>query len=175
MNKKAFNNISIRGRVAFGIMCFEEYVAVEYPDMDFAPVCELMWDIVSDRDYIDASAEKYMEIIPEYLYEFDAYEDAGFEFLSVEEFESMRKLIPSGDAALELIMHRIYDISMEHAYAAIEPPAKESIDLLFEVIEELESRGVRVPGIEKVAGFSFAESGGWGAFISHGGLSKVLA
>ena len=174
MNKKDFNNISIRGRIVFGIMCFEEYVTDKYPNVDFAPVCELMWDIVSDKDYIDASAEKYMEIIPEYLYEFDAFEEAGFEFLSAEDFNAMRKLIPSDDEALDLIMHRIYDIAMEHAYGAIESPARASIDLLFEIIEALEARGIKVPRIQVVAKFSFAESGGWGGFIPHAGLSKIL-
>ena len=174
MDKKDFNNISIRGRVAFGIICFEKYVTAKYPNAEFAPVCELMWSIVSDKDYIDVSAERYMEIIPEYLYEFDAYEDAGFEFMSAVEFNAMRKLIPPDDDTLNLIMRRIYDIAMEHAYAAIMPPAKESIDMLFEIIQSLETQGIEVPDIEMVTSFTFTESGGWGAFISYDNLSKVL-
>lgn len=174
MHKKDFNGISIRGRVAFGVMCFERYVMARHPGRDFAPVCRLMWDIVSDKDYIDASAEHYMEIVPEYLYEFEAYEDAGFEFLGKEEFESMRKLVPSDDPGLGRIMHSIYDIAMEHAYGAVEAPAKASIDCVFEIVEVLENNGVALPDIGAVKDFSFEKSGGWGKPIDYRGLSLVL-
>lgn len=174
MRKKDFNNISIRGRVAFGIMCFERYVRTEYAKRDFAPVCRLMWDIVSDKDYIDASAERYMEVIPEYLYEFDTYEEAEFEFLSAEEFAAMRALVPADDSGLERIMHRIYDVAMEHAYAAVEAPAKASIDYVFEIAEVLEGNGIALPDVDAVKGFSYEVSGGWGAPIDCKGLSIVL-
>lgn len=174
MLKKDFNEISIRGRAAFGVMCFERYVKSKYHDEDFSPVCRLMWDIVSDKDYIDASAERYMEIIPEYLYEFDDYDEAEFDYLSTEEFNSMRKLIPNDDQGLETIMHRIYDIAMEHAYSAIEAPAKASIDYVFEIAETLKTEGVALPDIESVKQFSFAKSGGWGEPINYRGLSIIL-
>lgn len=174
MLKKDFNDISIRGRVAFGIMCFERYVKDKYHDADFSPVCHLMWGIVSDKDFIDASAERYMEIIPEYLYEFDDYDEAEFDYLSTEEFNAMRKLIPNDDQSLEIIMHRIYDTAMEHAYSAIKAPAKASIDYVFEIAETLGMEGVTPPDIESVKRFSFAESGGWGAPISYEGLSIIL-
>ena len=175
MNKKDFNNISIRGRIAYGIMCFEEYVSTKYPDKDFAPVCTFMWNIVSDKDYIDVSAERYMEIIPEYLYEFDEYEKAGFEFLTFDEFNAMRELVPNNDEALNIIMYRIYDIAMEHACGAITPPAKASIDLLFDIIEQINNCGISLPRAELVDGFDFGESGGWGSPISHVGLSRILS
>ena len=174
MRKKDLNNISIRGRVAFGIMCFERYVKARHANRDFTPVCRLMWDIVSDRNYIDASAERYMEVIPEYLYEFDSYEEAGFEFLSRGEFEAMRALVPPDDPDLECIMHRIYDIAMEHAYTAVDAPARASIDRVFEIAEVLEGNGVALPDVGAVKDFSFEESGGWGSPISHEGLSIVL-
>ena len=175
MNKKDFNGISIRGRVVFAIMCFENYVIAKYPARQFDGVCALMWDIVSDKDYIDASAEKYMEIIPEYLYEFDSYEDAGFEYLTRDEFDFFSELIPSDDESLSLIMHRIYDIAMEHAYAAVDYPAKASIDLLFEIIDALKREGIKLPDIGLVRGFAFAESGGWGNPVSRKGLSRILS
>lgn len=175
MNKKTFYGISIRGRVAYAIMCFEEYVIAKYPERDFSPVSKIMWNIVSASDSIDISAEKYMEIIPEYLYEFSVYEDADFEYLTKEQFLSLREIIPSDCEDLNVIMHRIYDIAMEHAYAAIDVPAKESINLLVEVIAILQKDSIRLPEMKKVEDFSFEESMGWGKPITPKGLSKILS
>lgn len=165
MNKKDFYNISIRGRIAYAIMCFEAYAKVRYPTRDFTPVCTLMWDIVSDKDSIDISTEKYMEIIPEYLYEFPDYKDADFEYLSKDEFDSMHKIIPSDCGSINSIMHRIYDIAMEHAYIAFEAPAKSSIDLLFDVIAILRQEKIPLPDISKIQKYAFNESGGWGVSV----------
>jgi hypothetical protein len=71
-------------------------------------------------------------------------------------------------------MHRVYDTATEHAYMAVDAPARASIDHVFEIAEVLESNGVALPDVGAVKGFSFEESGGWGSPISHEGLSIVL-
>ncbi len=86
----------------------------------------------------------------------------------------MRALVPANDPEIECIMHRIYDIAIEHAHAAIEAPAKASIDHVFEIVEILEGNGIALPNVDAVKDFSFEVSGGWGAPIDCKGLSIVL-
>ena len=46
MNSKNFVDISIRGRIAYVILCFENYVKVKYPDVDMLPILKMMWAVV---------------------------------------------------------------------------------------------------------------------------------
>ena len=71
-------------------------------------------------------------------------------------------------------MHRVYDTAMEHAYTAVDAPARASIDRVFEIAEVLEGNGIALPDVGAVKDFSFEESGGWGSPISYEGLSIVL-
>ena len=61
--KNMFMNISLRGRVAYVILCFEEYVRDKYSVELMRPVIEKMWAMVSEP-YIDVKAMEFMEIIP---------------------------------------------------------------------------------------------------------------
>lgn len=174
MNKHDFYNVSIRGMVAYGIMCLENYVFESYPDRDFSTVLHLAWSIVGNGGYIDQNADCYMEAIPEYLFEFDDYDAAEFEHLSEEAFIELRALLPRNDKLLDLLMHRIYDIAMCYAYTAIPIPPKEAVNLIFDVIGQLKSQNIMIPDFELVSRFNISEFDGWGTHISPEGLSKVV-
>ena len=174
MNKRDFCSVSILGMVAYCIMCLENYVLEAYADHDFAPVLRLAWDIVGPDGYIDENAYRYMEAIPEYLFEFDDYGAAGFEHLTESEFNELRGLLDPDDEVLGLLMHRIYDVAMCYAYTAVEVPPREAVDLVFDSIGCLREHGISLPDFELVRGFSFSEFHGWGIQISPEGLSRVI-
>lgn len=174
MNKRDFYSVSILGMVAYCIMCLENYVLEAYADHDFAPVLRLAWDIVGPDGYIDENAYRYMEAIPEYLFEFDDYEAAELEYLTREEFDELRGLLDPGDQTLNLVMHRLNDIAMCYAYTAVKNPPREAVDLVFDVVDCLGKHGIQLPDFELVRGFAFSEFHGWGAHISPEGLSKVI-
>lgn len=174
MNKRDFYSVSIRGMVAYCAMCLEDYVLEAYPDRDLSPVLCLAWGIVGPEGFIDQSADRFMEAIPEYLFEFDDYEAAEFEHLTTEEFDELRGLLDPDDQTLDLLMHRVYDVAMCYAYVAVTNPPREAVDLTFDAIGALCERGIAVPDFELVRGFSFEEFDGWGRHISPEGLSKVL-
>ena len=101
---KRINKISIRGRVAYLILCFEQYVTVQYPDRDWKSVDDMMWKICDDSDFIDNSAYRYMEIIPEYLYEFDTYEELDFDYLSEADYEMYKWFACQNSGFMSLLM-----------------------------------------------------------------------
>lgn len=174
MNKRDFYDVSILGMVAYCVMCLESYALEAYPDRDLAPVLRLAWGIVGPDGYIDENAYRYMEAIPEYLFEFDDYEAAEFEHLTREEFGEFRGLLDRNDETLGLLMHRVYDVAMCYAYTAVENPPREAVDLVFDVVSCLRKHGIQLPDFDLVRGFSFSEFHGWGVHINPEGLSMVL-
>ena len=174
MNKHDFYGVSILGMVAYCVMCLENYVLEAYPGRDLAPVLRLAWGIVGPDGYIDENAYRYMEAIPEYLFEFDDYETAGFEYLTESEFNGLRGLLDPDDSTLDLLMHRIYDVAMCYAYTAVKVPPRDAVDLVFDSIGRLREHGIPLPDFELGRGFSFSEFHGWGVHVSPEGLSRVL-
>ena len=157
MDRRDFTCVSIRGMVTYCVMCLENYVLEAYADHDFAQ-----------------NADRFMEAIPEYLFEFDDYGAAGFEHLTESEFNELRGLLDPDDEVLGLLMHRIYDVAMCYAYTAVEVPPREAVDLVFDSIGCLREHGISLPDFELVRGFSFNEYDGWGAHVNPEGLSRVL-
>ncbi len=167
MNKKDFEDISIRGRVAFGIVCLNTYVKTKYPDTDFSSVLDLACKITEDSDYIDNSVEVFMEIIPEYLYEFDNYEDSEFDYLSEETYNMFVSVIPKNDPDLNSLMHSIYDIAGEYCYSAIEPSAPATYPFLDSIIDIMKKHSLPLPDLNIFKKFTFSESDGWGRHINR--------
>ena len=133
-----------------------------------------MWNIVNDSDFIDNSSYRFMETIPEYLYEFDTYADSDFEYISESEYETLTMLLPKSDESLNIIMHRVYDIAMEYAYESIPDVGKTTIDYVFDAINVLKERHIPLPDTNTVSSSTFDQYDGWGNFISSKGLSIYL-
>ncbi|MBR2683557.1 MAG: hypothetical protein IKE22_09870 [Atopobiaceae bacterium] len=174
MNKRDFYGVSILGMVAYCVMCLESYALEAYPGRDLAPVLRLAWGIVGPDGYIDENAYRYMEGVPEYLFEFGDYEAAELEYLTRDEFDELRSMLNPDDEMLGLLMHRIYDVAMCYAYTAVETSPKEAVDLVFDVVDCLGKHGIQLPDFELVRGFAFSEFHGWGAHISPEGLSRII-
>lgn len=166
MQNKTIKTISIRGRIAYTIKCLQTFVDAKYSDIDFKSVINMACSITDNSDYIDESAMAYMEIIPEYLYEFDSYPDAEFEYISEEQFNHFRNIIPSDDVDLNTIMKSIYNIAMEYSYESMEPGAPRTLSYIQSVKKILDKNKLPLPDIAFFSKFSFSENDGWGSFIN---------
>ena len=175
MKSKKFVDISIRGRIAYVILCFEKYVQVKYPDVDMQPVLKMMWSVVDSSDYIDNSAYRYLEIVPECLFEKDHYSTDVFEELTENEYNKFIKILNSNDSDLNAIMMSVYDIAMEYAYTNITDHGKETYEYLDKVIGILNGNNIPLPEIDKVAMSHFSESDGWGHCLDPKSISSMLS
>ena len=54
-----FENISIRGRIAYGIMCAENIALASFPERNWHPVFERLWSIMDGDVYWDEWASKH--------------------------------------------------------------------------------------------------------------------
>ncbi|WP_288886037.1 hypothetical protein [uncultured Eubacterium sp.] len=167
MNNKLFKDISIRGRVAYSIKCLQIYTTAKYPNVNYKEILDFASRITDDSDYIDESAMAYMEIIPEYLYEFNNYLDADFDYITEEQFNNFRNIISNNDEELNKIMKSIYDITMEYCYEAMEPGAPRTLPYLKLINEILINNSLSLPDINNFISFSFNINDGWGKHIKQ--------
>lgn len=174
--KTIFDKLSIRGRVAYAIMCFERYVTNVYPDKDMSAVAEVMWKIVDDSDYIDNSAYRYMEIIPEYLFEAKDFISSEFDYMTESEYVFYTHLLPTpeDDNELNIIMHSIYDIAMEYAYTAVELDAPETKEYLQEVSKILQTNSITLPKVDDIQKYEWDDTHGWGQPFDGRYLSIII-
>ncbi|MCI8630515.1 MAG: hypothetical protein HFE57_13675 [Firmicutes bacterium] len=170
-----FKKISVIGRIAYGIMCAEEYLIVKYPKKSWDIVFEKYWEVTNLR-YWDEWMDEVMEYIPEYLFEFDNYEDSNFEYLKEEKYNELKNLYEniSSDSDVNTILKMVWSLANSHAYASINGYGKESLDNLNAIILFLENNNINLPDFTKIDDLLFLENKGWGIRFDGKYLSKTL-
>lgn len=174
MNLDSLKNVSVLGRVAYAIMCFEKYAVTVYPMVDFSSVVEVMWSIIDGSNYLDESAYRYIEIVPECLFEFKSYEESDFEYLTKEEYISFTHILNETDQDLNVLMKNIYDIAMAYSYTTVEIGAPDTIPPVERTIEILSSHGIALPDMGAVAKNTPTSSDGLGDYFNGRYLSIIL-
>ncbi len=172
MNRNDFIDVSMIGRAAYAVMCAEKYAVTKYPDRNWKPLFNWMWELTSD--YFDEWYYRFMEILPEYLYEFDNYKDANFEYLTEEDYDYYSSFLKDIDSNMSSLLEIPAKISMVYCYMPIPGRGNESIDLLLDAARILEENGIEPPDTSAVAFSSFSEKDGWGEPFDGSRLSVVL-
>lgn len=172
MTNTSFSAISMNGRAAYAVMCAERYALAKYPDKDWNPLFTWMWKCTSD--HFDEWYYRFMEILPEYLYEFDNYKDSQFDYLSEEDYKYYTEFFHDIDKNMEELLVIPTKIAMVYAYEPIPGEGKESIKLVEKAVHILKSNAVEVPNPKQVAFSSFSEKNGWGESFEGTKLSVLL-
>ena len=174
MTIDSLKKVSVLVSVAYAIMCFEKYVVTVYPNVDFSPVAEVMWSIIDGSNYLDESSYRYIEIVPECLFEFKSYEESDFEYLSKEEYDLFTSILNATDHDLNVLMKSIYDIAMAYAYTTVESGAPEALSPLECVIGILSANDIALPDTEAVSTYTATGSDGLGDYFDGRYLSIIL-
>ncbi|WP_026522283.1 hypothetical protein [Butyrivibrio sp. VCB2001] len=180
MIREQLASISMNGRMAYGIMCVEQFLLSLYPDRDWTILSEQMWPVTNM--FWDEWNERFMEIIPKYLFEFENYKEAEFEYLSENDYAEFVKLysgISDGEKEdvsdpVNFLLLALYRIEEVYAYASIPGKGEECLDILDEMMSVLNDASVQLPDVNKVAFSSFDEKNGWGESFEGRDLSFVL-
>ena len=168
-----FEDISLRGRIAYGIMCAENYALAKHPERDWKPVFTELWRI-SDDIMWDDWADRVADLLPEYIHEGDSYDEDEFSWIDEAGFEKLKALYAGMSEGWSTIIRDIFDMEEEYAYSSIPGKGTASIRMLEEIIGTLRSEGVELPDAKKVAFSRFEEYDGWGKPFDCTGLSKIL-
>lgn len=170
--KYDFSNISMIGRAAYAVMCAERYALAKYPGKDWKPFFTWMWQLTSVC--FDEWYYRFMEILPEYLYEFDNYKDADFDYLTEEQYAYYADFLKDIDESMEKLINIPAEISMVYCYTSIPGKGEESLELVQKAINILEENNIDLPDPEDVAFSKFTERNGWGNEFDGTRLSIVL-
>lgn len=174
MDKNDFKNISLNGRVAFSISCFENtLLTLNYNINDWRIVLECLWEFTSIQ-YLDDWSDKVGEIIPDNLLEFKTYEEHDFEYLDEKSFEYLYNLYQNIDEKIDDVMTAIYNIGNSHAYSVIVEYGQKSLDELEILINYMTINNITLPDIKSFEKFSIEENRGWGNKFDGRSISRIL-
>jgi hypothetical protein len=174
INMEKFKHISMRGRVAYGISCFENtIIALKYDVNDWKIDLNYLWEFTNIQ-YLDDWNDIVVEIIPENLTELKTYEEEEFERLSKDEFIYLYNLYQNIDGSVDALLRGIYDLGISHAYTVIEGYGESSLKSLERIIKLMIDYNFPLPSIDPFLKFSIEEYKGWGDKFDGTKLSKIL-
>ena len=167
-----FNNISMNGRMAYAILCVEKYLLETFPANNWTELSKLMWKATSI--YWDEWDDKFIEIIPEYLFEFNSYAESDFEEITEDEYNLFVTLFKNKPIVINTLLMKLHKIQEVYCYSSIPGNGKEASQIVLDICDILEKDGVTLPNIGIVSFSSFSERDGWGNNFDGTKLSLVL-
>ncbi|MEN8905635.1 MAG: hypothetical protein ABF289_06705 [Clostridiales bacterium] len=174
MDINDFKNISLSGRVAYGICCFENIlIELNYNFDDWKMVVQTLWEFTS-IEYLDDWSDKLAEIIPDNLLEFKTYEEHDFEYLNRNNFKYLYNLYQNISDKIDYAMTAIFNIGTSHAYTVIVGYGQKSFDELEKLISFMINNNLPLPDITSFLKYSINENKGWGNKFDGTILSKIL-
>jgi hypothetical protein len=165
-----FKTISIRGRIAYGIMCAESYALTKYPDRDWRPLFQVLWGISRDDVYWDEWASAVIDRLPEMVLSDDPRDWEGTD---PETLDQCRALYQGMPEAFNAILSGIVDIEEADAYTVVEGYGAAALESLRDVIDVMQAEGVELPDPAPVAAMRFEGDGRGGPFDARP-LSRIL-
>ena len=127
-----------------------------------------MWKATSG--YWDEWDDRLLEIIPDYLFEFESYEGSDFDNLSPDEYDyfvSLFKGLPEDFNSL-LLKQAVY------CYEPIPDRGAEASKIVMEACNILEQNEIPLPDIDTVTFSLFSEKYGWGDNFDGAEISTIL-
>lgn len=166
-----FADVSIRGRVAYGIRCLESFIERNRClSEEWSSVLSLLWS------YTDSPLDKWQEavsrLVPRCLMEMSGDTEELQPGLSA---EKLRNMYLSADKAIIHIIELIYYMGTCELYGKISGHGQASLERLSEVIRAVKCRDIQLPEASAFLRFSFEENGGWGERFDRRKLSRVYS
>lgn len=172
MSKKKIEEISLRGRIAYAIMCIEAYLKNEYPNKNWIILSQKMWE--ATNSFLDEWSFSFGEFIPEFVFEFPDYESSYFEYISKNDYYSLTELYNGVNSDVNELLMLLDIIVQLYLYTSIPGIGKQSIDILKEIEEYLISKKIMLPNLQKISFSKFSELHGWGNRFDGTYLSIIL-
>ncbi|MEB2282578.1 hypothetical protein LAV73_21865 [Lysinibacillus xylanilyticus] len=174
INIETFKEISFRGRMAYGIRCFENaLITLNYDLSSWNIVMEYLWEFTSSNNFEDCNLAT-AELIPENLLEFNEYDKDDIDRLTENEFFYLYNLYQKIDESINTVLTDIHWLGSSHAYSSITGYGKESIKSLEKLINTMIENNFPLPDPEPFLDFSIQEDEGWGNTFDGKELSIIF-
>lgn len=167
-----FDKISMNGRMAYSILCVEKYLLDKFPNDDWESLSRLMWEATSSL--WDEWADKFIEIIPEYLFEKPTFLESDFEELTEEEYNEFVLLLKDKPDTVNQLLLKLYELEQVYSYTSIPETGKEASQIVLDICSILEENEIPLPDLSTVQFSSFSEKNGWGNNFEGAAISLIL-
>ncbi|GAA4275919.1 hypothetical protein [Aquimarina mytili] len=156
-----FSNISIRGRVAYAIICLENAIRFyEKENLDWLYIFNLLWAYTKDE--VGNWHYPMAESTPKSIM-FDAdYSSKEMEYIDRDEYEKLSLLYKNSNNTINYIIDKLFEIGTRDLYSSIINNSPDTLKYLQEIIDVMEERGITLPNIKFFQKFPISENEGWG-------------
>lgn len=174
MNVEDFKNISIRGRVAYGIACLERALLVYHcQNSMWNSVLEKLWSYTSVK-YLDDWYYEIAEYLPDSISETTEYISSEFEFLSEEQFNDLKILYGESNIIIEKLFRLIFEMGTIDIYGKLEKHSMNTLDKLGEILKIMNIANIELPEIQFFLKYRYEDNNGWGECIDGKEYSLFL-
>ncbi len=177
MNK--LSETSMKGRMAYTIMCVEAFLTTKYPERDWTIISREMWK--STNEYWDDFYDAFCELLPEIFLAYNSYNKDLAKSISEEEFSIVKKLYDGITKGIEddsedevnYMLNKPYEMAMVYEGTTI-GDGQESFDIIEATERVLIKNNINLPDYTKVLFSSASEKNGWGNEFDGTHLSIIL-
>lgn len=166
-NITVFKNISIRGRLAYALICFDLFLQKKHSEICnnrwILYYLNLVWEVVSAEN-IYLLEKKLTELAPNSILDkhpnnkFDKYE-----YFKLNELIEIRELYEILPISIISIMDSIIEISFSNLYSSTGEFSKSTLEELEYIFHVLENEKFDLPELPiNILNSSFKEKRGWG-------------
>ena len=185
-----FKNITMTGRICYLFMCIEKYLITLYPNNDWTPIAKRMWQWTNK--FWNKSWDIYSEAVPEFILEFDTYEETNIREYEgnlkeddYKEIIACFKGITNGNENDEICQVLMFPIDFGNfcdgaSFYGAEPYV---LEILSDMRKILLKHSIPVPDTSKLTCFTFERGKrtridepelGWGGLANTEYLSIIL-
>jgi|GEM_PF-449837 len=157
-DQSAFRNVSVRGRVAFGICCLENALtALGIPLSDWQLVLSQLWKY-TEQARLDDWHEVTAEYLPVAVLEYIPFEKKGCEYLTPELAAALQSLYTKVPAFMHELLADIFETGIIELYGGLVNGGEQSLKYTLRIINLMRNKKLPLPPYE-----AFQRVGsGWG-------------
>ena len=187
---KEFYNITLTGRLCYIFMCIERYLTALYPERDWTPISKRMWQWT--EHWWDRSWDIYSEAVPEFILQFDTYEETNERAydgnLKKEDYDEITALFSgitdgSGDNEFDKVLMIPSDFGSTCEGTCVEGAEPYVAELIEDIENILKKHNIPFPDKTALKHFEYErgkpigrgeKAPGWGDFENTEYLSVIL-
>lgn len=169
---KEFENISIRGRMAYLLCLFERTLTFyKYEKDDWNWILDKLWQYTSIQ-YIDDWMYEIAEYLPENILEDEEY---SFEYITKEEYQRLYRIYKKTNEVVRQLMTLIFEVGTMELYSRLMNHSYNTLNKMQEITNILNENEIHTIDTTLFKKYEYSVNNGWGECFNGKQLSIYLS